>query len=106
MKILRSVIRRGYTVGMAGWFTTTTPNRWFPASRYPESFRQFGSQSKESALSAGEALDRVLGKSAPTSPQFMTLSTNDQRPARFALVAVLAAAAASFILWWFFHIAV
>lgn len=41
MKILRSVTRRGFEVGTAGWFTITGPRRWFPASRLPGGFQDF-----------------------------------------------------------------
>lgn len=42
MKILRSVTRRGFNVGTAGWFTVLKPNTWFPASRLPAGFHYLG----------------------------------------------------------------
>jgi hypothetical protein len=101
MKILRSVTRRGYTVATAGWFTTTSPNRWFPASKFPDGV----GQSKETAAAARAAAKTPRGADEQ-APQIMLPSTHDRRPMRFALVALLAAAVAILILWWFFHIAV
>jgi hypothetical protein len=108
MKILRSVTRRGYTVGTAGMFTIVSPNRWFAASQFPESFQGLGGRSKEApeSVAAGQAPDRAAGPAAAMSPQIMILSTSDRRPMRFALIALLAAAIALCLLWWFFHIAV
>src|SRR5277367_4040028 len=47
MKLLRSITRRGFNVGTAGWFTVLKPNTWFPASRLPGRFRYRSSQSAE-----------------------------------------------------------
>ena len=108
MKILRSVTRRGFTVGTAGMFTIVSPNRWFAASQLSESLQRLGGRPKEAAApaaAAGKAPDRA-GQATMTSPQIMILSTQDRRSMRFALVALLAAAIAFFILWCFFHIAV
>ena len=108
MKILRSVTRRGFTVGTAGMFTIVSPNRWFAASQFPESFQPFGGRSKAAAAPAVAAVKppyRMDGH-ATTSPQILVRSAQDRCPMRFALVLLLAAAVALFILWWFFHIAV
>jgi len=109
MKILRSVTRRGFTVGTAGMFTIVSPNRWFAASHLPESFLRFGARSKVAAApvaASGKAPGGVDGQTTATSPQIMILGTQDRRPMRFALVALLATAIAFFVLWWFFHTAV
>jgi len=104
MKILRTVTRRGYTVGTAGWFTTTSPNRWFPASKFPDGI----GQSKETLTAARAAAKapRDVDGAKTTPPQIMLLSTRDRHAMRFALAAFPAAAIALLVLWWFFHIAV
>jgi len=102
MKILRSVTRRGFTVGTAGMFTIVSPTRWFAASQFPESFQRLRGHSKEAAATAPDCVDMQ----AATSPQIMIRSPQDRRPLRFAFISLLAAVIALFILWWFFHIAV
>jgi len=100
MKILRSVTRRGFTVGTAGMFTITTPNRWFAASQFPERFQRLGGHFKEATAKTPDPMNAQ----AATPPQIMILSTRDRHPMRFALAASLAVAIALFLLWWFFHI--
>jgi hypothetical protein len=104
MKILRSVTRRGFTVGTAGMFTIVSPNRWFAASQFPRSFERLRGQSAEAAAAAGRA-PRGADQWAPSSPHIMILSPDDRHPMRFALIALLATALAFLILWWFFHLA-
>lgn len=109
MKILRSVTRRGFTVGTAGMFTIVSPNRWFAASQFPKRFQGRDGRYKEAATpaaAAGGEPDRVDGQATTTSPQIMLLSTRDRRPVRFAWVALLATAIALFLLWCFLDIAV
>jgi len=92
MKLLRSITRRGFNIGTAGWFTVLKPNTWFPASRLPGRFRYRGSQSAEST-----AVDPAI------SLRIMIPSTTDRRPARSALVILAAAAVTSALLWWIMH---
>ncbi len=46
MKILRSVNRRGFNLGTAGWFTIQKPSTWFAASRLPNTSYHLSGQSK------------------------------------------------------------
>lgn len=104
MNTLRSVVRRGFTVAQAGYFTVTSPNRWFSArqfaDRYPELSRP------RIAPSAG--LNTLVKPNAPTlsgreplPPQFELIGPRaDNHPLlRFALV-VLAAAVLTLIGLW------
>ena len=98
MKLLRSITRRGFYVGTAGWFTVLKPNTWFPASRLPDSFRRRTTQAAETA-----GMSCAGGHGATISPRIAIPSTNDRRPAHFALVIISAVAITSAMLWWIMH---
>lgn len=108
MKILRSVIRRGYTVGTAGFFTITSPNRWFAASRLPEDFPFAGHSGETTAPSAdeGKAPGYVEGQPAELPADFLEESKPDRHTMRLALIFLGATAVALALLWWFFKIAI
>lgn len=92
MKLLRSITRRGFEIGTAGWFTVLKPNTWFPASRLPGRFRY------RSSTSAGTlAMDRAI------SLRITLPITKDHRLVRSALVVLAAAAITSALLWWIMH---
>jgi len=92
MKILRSVTRRGFSVGTAGYFSVLKPNTWFPASRLPDSPYHLG--------------DRYIGTAEPVSleparpPQILAPAGHDHRLMRPALVVLAAAVITSVLLWW------
>ena len=92
MKLLRSITRRGFEVGTAGWFTVLKPNTWFPASRLPGGF----------AIAVVRLLRRLRW-----STQFHFASslpaTKDRRLVRSALVVLAAVAITSALLWWIMH---
>lgn len=92
MRLLRSITRRGFDIGTAGWFTVLQSNTWFPASRLPGRFRYVGRQSTE-ASPRGEAV----------APRIGLLSTRDRRLMRSALVVLTAVAITSALLWWVMH---
>jgi hypothetical protein len=92
MKLLRSITRRGFNVGTAGWFTVLKPNTWFPASRLPGRFRYRSSRSAETT-----AVDHAI------SPRIIIPSTKDRRLVRSALVVLTAVAITSALLWWIMH---
>lgn len=98
MKILRSVTRRGFSVGTAGWFTVLKPNTWFAASRLPESFRYRASQS-------AEAVGTSHADSRPTTipPRIEIPNTQDRRLMPVALIVLAAIAITSALLWWIMH---
>ena len=92
MRLLRSITRRGFDVGTAGWFTVLKPNTWFPASRLPES--QFH---------RGHPFARAIATRDSISPLIMRPSTKDRRPVRSALIVLSAIAITSSLLWWIMH---
>jgi hypothetical protein len=98
MKILRSVTRRGFSVGTAGWFAILKPNTWFPASRLPGTFRYRSSQSAGTT-----AIDHAGRLQTTIPPRIMIPSTPDRRLLRPALVLLAAMAITSALLWWIMH---
>jgi hypothetical protein len=92
MRLLRSITRRGFDVGTAGWFTVLKPNTWFPASRLPGSLRLRNRQPAEMTM-GGQA----------TSPRILLPSTKDRRVTHSVLVVVTACAITSALLWWIMH---
>ena len=92
MKLLRSITRRGFDVGTAGWFTVLKPNTWFPASRLPGRFRCHISPPAETA-----------GVDHPISVRILLPNTQDRRLVRSALVVLAAVAITSTLLWWIMH---
>ena len=88
MKILRSVTRRGFNVGTAGWFTVLRPNSWFPASRFPQTRR----------IVTGHSIGAE--SAATTAPRIRVLSGPDRNPFRMGLIALAAIAITSTLLVW------
>lgn len=98
MNILRSVNRRGFSVGTAGWFTVLKPNTWFPASRLSGDFRYRNRQSAEAA-----ELD-LTNIDAATIPPRIVIPIAERRHPMHSLFVVLAAIAiTSALLWWIMH---
>ena len=92
MNLLRSITRRGFNVGTAGWFTVLRANPWFPASRLPGSFRYHGIKSVEAP-----AAHPVV------SPWIMMPRTTDRRLLQRGSIIVSAALITSALLWWIMH---
>ncbi len=105
MRILRSVNRRGFSVGTAGFFTVLRPNTWFPASRLPGEFRYRSGPSKgvEAPAPASAAEREVPDQSdiqeAATPSLILKPRTHDHRLTRLALVILAATAITSVLLW-------
>src|SRR3954447_7204550 len=100
MKILRSVSRRGFSVGTAGWFTVLRPNTWFPASRLRKSHIDFGphrQQTERGALGEGSGPVRA-GQWAAQERR-----TEDRNRMRSASAILGALAITSVMLWWIMH---
>ena len=103
MKILRSVTRRGFSVGTAGWFTVLRPNTWFPASRLPGSIHHPGGRPREideprpaqiqPSSHAGSQEMAIL-------PQTMNMGMRDRGLMRMAMVVLTALAITSALLLW------
>lgn len=97
MKILRSVNRRGFSLGTAGYFSVLKPNTWFPASRLPGTFRYRGSQSTDKPAVNADSHKTTV------PPRIIVLSTQDRHPMRLVLVVLAAIAITSALLLWIMH---
>jgi hypothetical protein len=95
MKILRSVTRRGFNVGSAGWFTVLKPNTWFAASRLQDNLHHLSGRPKGVAEPSSQNL------AAPSLS--VNLSANDPGLMRLALTTLGAIAITSALLWWIMH---
>jgi hypothetical protein len=87
MKILRSVTRRGYSFGTAGWFAVLKPNTWFPATRLPVPFRYRAGQPSPTLAET-------------TAPNIITLAAEQRRPWRQVLIILASAAIVYGMLTW------
>lgn len=92
MKILRSVTRRGFSVGTAGWFTVLRPNTWFPASRLTGRVRGDGGRPD---VAGG-------GPQAAAALNFLPFNTR-RRVMPMVLIGLAATAIAAAGLWWIMH---
>lgn len=103
MKILRSVNRRGFDVGTAGYFSVLRPNTWFAASRFPDRFpnlrerveafaRQPGQEQTTSGLPANQSTIH-LDMNPPPEPLHLM---------RSAFILLVASGITLFLLWWIF----
>lgn len=101
MKILRSVTRRGFTVGTAGWFSITSPNRWFAASRLPRASRYLSEefQTIEEPGALRRSADPPSGQAA-SAPRITTIHSDARHPLRQALIVLSAIAITSILLYW------
>jgi len=106
MNLLRSITRRGFTVAQAGYFTVTSPNRWFPASRLPGDFPELIARPKIAGDAATKSnVFTAPGATLPASkvppPQFELIGPRVQnhRLLRLALT-VLAAATLTLVGLW------
>ena len=97
MKILRSVNRRGFSVGTAGWFTVLRPNRWFPASRFPASHSLGKGATLPGHVSSGRSDMRE------TSMLSHPLDLRDLRMGRAVSIIAGAFGITSILLWWIMH---
>lgn len=96
MKILRSVTRRGFSLGTAGWFTVLRPNTWFAASRLPRNFRYRGSQS-------ADVVGYANSWAVTSEPRIAIPNTQDRRLMPTAFVVLAAIAITSALLWWIMY---
>lgn len=109
MNTLRSVIRRGYTVAQAGYFTVTSPNRWFSGSQFPNRFPEL-SRSRKSAVPEDRLTRNALwAVDAPKGPADREISLPlqvaipgaiDRGRVRFIMIVLAAIALTLAVLWW------
>jgi len=105
MKILRSVNRRGFSVGTAGWFTILRPNTWFPASRLRKTPVGFGIQAQgteEQVPASGVLGDgRVQARAVRWLASEWSAADRNRVRAASAIASALAITAG--MLWWILH---
>jgi hypothetical protein len=91
MKILRSVTRRGFSIGTAGYFAILKPNTWFPATRLPRPFRYHPGQSVQAPAETTAA------------PNIITLPPEHRSPLRLTIIVLASAAIVFCMLLWIMH---
>lgn len=91
MKILRAVNRRGFDVGVAGYFNVLRPNTWFAASRFRDKSRYLSARPEAIAPSDTQN---------PAAPSLdAKLNEKDPGWVRLGLTILGAIAIASLLLW-------
>ena len=105
MKILRSVNRRGFSVGTAGFFTILKPNTWFPASRLPKTFPGFSVRTERTVnrVPGPVAMGGTDGPARAVRWLAMERVVEDRNRMRLASAIVGALAITSAMLWWIMH---
>jgi hypothetical protein len=104
MKILRSVTRRGFNVGTAGFFSgLLRPNTWFPATRLPGSLHHPGVGSKGSAHPEQRTLISASGRDTTLRFAALKRTAQDHPLLRPALIVLGAIAITSALLLWIMH---
>ena len=105
MKILRSVSRRGFSVGTAGWFTVLRPNTWFPASRLPKAHPALGTRADGAVEQVSK--DNFVGFPSGDAKAVRWMTTEqraeDRNRVRRASAIFGALAITSAMLWWIMH---
>lgn len=103
MKILRSVNRRGFDIGTAGYFNVLRPNTWFAASRFPDRFHHLRERAEAAAREAAQGPET---SSAESNQSTIHLDLRPQpeplRLIRSAAIVLVASAVTVFLLWWIF----
>jgi hypothetical protein len=106
MRILRSVKRRGFDVGTAGYFSVLRQNTWFAASRLSDGFESLVGRSNRGVPtgSAGqETWDRLSAQGTTVLPPALGVISYPHRPLRTAVIVCLAVALTLALLWWIMH---
>ena len=103
MKILRSVIRRGFSVGSAGYFTVLRPNTWFAASLFPDRFPNLHER-VEAAVRQTAQEQKISGSPANQSTIHLELKPPPEplHLMRSALIVLAAIGITVFAFWWIF----
>ena len=103
MKILRSVIRRGFNVGTAGYFAVLKPNTWFAASRFLDRFPNLHERVEAAARQTAQGQENLSRLSdQPTVHLDLKPPPEPLHLVRLALIILVAAGITVFLLWWLF----
>jgi RsiW-degrading membrane proteinase PrsW (M82 family) len=106
MRILRSVKRRGFDVGTAGYFSVLRQNTWFAASRLSDGFESLVGRSNRKG-STGSAEQEPWGglsaRGSAAAQPALGLILYPHRPMRTAAIVCLAIALTLALLWWIMH---
>jgi hypothetical protein len=101
MKILRSVNRRGFRIGSAGYFSVLQPNTWFAASRLPDTLhRWIGRTRGPSGSPIPDVGPQTDVRQDVQAPQIMRLEPSERNPLRLAWVLLAAMVFTALFLWW------
>lgn len=104
MKILRSVTRRGFSIGSAGLFSVLRPNTWFPASRLPGAHQGLGAPVKKTSGVAGtSALHGISGQARSVQWRVIDQGVEEHHRMRSGSIILGALAITSAMLWWIMH---
>jgi hypothetical protein len=106
MKTRRTLNRREFSVGTAGWFTVLKPDRWSAASRQTGSHHPLTDRSRQFASTLApeqKVLNHIDGQEATIAPSLMQLCTHDIGLKRTALIVSAAMMITSVLLWWIMH---
>jgi hypothetical protein len=90
MRILRSITRRGFNFGTAGYFSVLKQNSWFPATRLPERFHYRPGQPPQTPA-------------VTTAPNIISLPPEQRSPLRLAIIVLASAAMVFAMLLWIMH---
>ena len=103
MKILRSVTRRGFSVGTAGYFNVLRPNAWFAASRFPDRFHNLRERAEAAARQPAQEKE-ISSLQANQSTIHLDLNPQPEplHLMRSALIILVASGITMFLLWWIF----
>lgn len=104
MKILRSVTRRGFSIGSAGLFSILKPNTWFPATRLPGPHQGFGAPVKKTKGAAGaSALNGMNGQARSVQWRVIDQRIEEHYLMRSGIIILGALAITAAMLWWIMH---
>ena len=106
MRILRSVKRRGFDVGTAGYFSVLRQNTWFAASRLSDGFGSLLGRSNRTVPTSSAGHETWTGLSAlgtTAFPPALGVISYPHRPLRTAAIVCLAIALTLALLWWIMH---
>jgi len=106
MRILRSVKRRGFDVGTAGYFSFLRQNTWFAASRLSDGFESLAGRTNRKVAkgSAGpETWGGLSAQGSAAAPPALGVILYSHRPLRTAAIVCVAIALTLALLWWILH---